>query len=63
MRSEFWNICLRLRSLLIREDGQDLVEYALVASLISTALVLSMNAVAAQLNTLVTHISAVIATV
>jgi pilus assembly protein Flp/PilA len=33
----------RLKSLLHREDGQDLIEYALIAALIALAAVLSMR--------------------
>jgi Flp pilus assembly pilin Flp len=34
MQSGFWNIIARLRGLAKRDEGQDLVEYALVLALI-----------------------------
>jgi pilus assembly protein Flp/PilA len=42
-----------LRTLLRRNEGQDLVEYALVLGLIATAAVASLRTVAAPVNTLI----------
>jgi hypothetical protein len=35
MKTLFWRIRLKLQSLTMREEGQDLVEYALVISLVA----------------------------
>jgi Flp pilus assembly pilin Flp len=34
MQSGFWSLLVRLRTLTIREDGQDLVEYGLLLALV-----------------------------
>ena len=46
MKTLFWRIRLKLQSLTMREEGQDLVEYALVISLIAIAAVASLTALA-----------------
>jgi pilus assembly protein Flp/PilA len=43
------------------ESGQDLVEYALVASLISLAAIVSMKSVATAISTAFTHIGSKVA--
>jgi Flp pilus assembly pilin Flp len=35
MRQRFWFLMLRLQQMMTAEDGQDLVEYALIAGLIA----------------------------
>ena len=42
---------LRLRELIFEEDGQDLIEYALLAAFISLAVIASIDAVGGSLNT------------
>jgi len=54
MRSQFWRLCLRLQSLLAREEGQDLVEYGLVTILVAVGAVATLQTVAAPLNALIT---------
>jgi pilus assembly protein Flp/PilA len=44
------NIYFKLRSLLEREDGQDLVEYALVVALIAFASTSGMGSLAKGIN-------------
>ena len=39
-----------LRRLFVEDDGQDLIEYALVAALIALAATAGMNSVAANIN-------------
>lgn len=39
-----------LKAVLMQEDGQDLIEYALVVSLIAFAAVAGMNTVATDIN-------------
>lgn len=45
------NILFKLQSLLRREDGQDLVEYALVVALIAFGAVAAMQGLATEINT------------
>jgi pilus assembly protein Flp/PilA len=44
------SILLKLQSLLRREDGQDLVEYALVVALIAFGAVAAMQGLATEIN-------------
>ena len=46
---------LRLTRLLLDESGQDLVEYAIVAALISLAAIAGMHSIAAAIGTAFTH--------
>jgi len=43
-------VCLFIRELLSREEGQDLVEYALVVALVSFGAITGMGAVATSIN-------------
>lgn len=56
MKTLFWKLRFKLQSLTIREDGQDLVEYALVISLVAIAAVASLTALSR-------HITAVFSTI
>lgn len=51
---KFW---IRLQSVLEREEGQDLVEYALVVGLISIFAVTALKGVATSIQTVITNIS------
>jgi Flp pilus assembly pilin Flp len=51
MQLGFRLLILRLQHLMALEDGQDLIEYALIAGLIATACVASTNAFARLLLT------------
>lgn len=55
------NILLRLlvkfQTLTMREDGQDLVEYALVVGLISVAAVATLKSAATAINGVITNIT------
>jgi Flp pilus assembly pilin Flp len=57
MRLRFWNLFLKLQYMATAEDGQDLVEYVLIAGLIATACVASTNAFARLLLTTYTSIA------
>ena len=43
-------VCLFIREFLSREEGQDLVEYALVVALVSFGAITGMGAVATHIN-------------
>ncbi len=51
MKTALWNIYVRMQGLLSKEDGQDLIEYALVVALIAFAATAGMSSVANSINT------------
>lgn len=53
---------LSLRNLLIREDGQDLVEYSLVFAMIALGSVTGMGSLAAGLNTVFSSVASSLTT-
>jgi pilus assembly protein Flp/PilA len=53
----FSNISLQIRELMEHEEGQDLVEYALLITMIALAGVSGMKGIASAINTVFTHIS------
>ena len=54
-----WSICYSAaRSLMLRDDGQDLIEYALMVSLIAFAATAGMQAAAGGVNTVFTTVAA-----
>jgi pilus assembly protein Flp/PilA len=57
MPSVFWKIRSRLQSLLLREEGQDLVEYALVLFLISISAVASLSSLATKVAAVFTSVT------
>jgi Flp pilus assembly pilin Flp len=56
MRSVFWKIFSGLHSLMLQEEGQDLVEYGLVALLIAVAAVATLSAFATAILAMYTTI-------
>lgn len=50
-------IWVKVQNLLMREDGQDLVEYALAFTMIALATTASMNSLATGINNEFTHVS------
>jgi pilus assembly protein Flp/PilA len=50
MQTTLWNLYSRLQTLILREEGQDLIEYALVVALIAFAAVTSMQTLATDIN-------------
>ena len=57
MINKFSLLVLRLKGLLAEEQGQDLVEYALVLALIAFGATASMQALAGGINTAFNNIS------
>lgn len=57
MQEKVVRILFALHRLLIDDDGQDLVEYALLAALISTAVIAGAGSVASAINTIFSGIS------
>jgi pilus assembly protein Flp/PilA len=52
---------VKMQNLMNREEGQDLIEYALVAALIAVAAIAGMKQIASAVNTLFSNISASLA--
>ena len=60
MPSGFWNLISLLRTLTVREEGQDLVEYALILALIGLGGFAGIEALAQGILNLFTGIISVI---
>ena len=50
MKSVFLHVTVKLQNFLSREEGQDLVEYALVVALIAFAAIAGMNTLSGAIN-------------
>jgi pilus assembly protein Flp/PilA len=61
MNNLFLALYVKLQSLTNREDGQDLVEYALLVCLIALAAITGVNKVATAVTTVFSNISASLA--
>ena len=56
MQFAFWNLYGKIQSLIRRQEGQDLIEYALVVALIAFAATAGMQTLATDINTAFTSI-------
>jgi pilus assembly protein Flp/PilA len=61
MNNLFLALYVKLQSLMNREEGQDLVEYALLVCLIALAAITGVNKVASAVTTVFSNISASLA--
>jgi pilus assembly protein Flp/PilA len=50
MQLKLWTLYSGMQRLTVREEGQDLIEYALVVALIAFAAVATMQALAVDIN-------------
>jgi len=57
MNTLFLKMIVKAQDLMSREEGQDLVEYALLITLVALAAVTGINKVASAINTVFTNIS------
>ena len=57
MNSTFMKFCTAMQTQMTREEGQDLIEYALVVALIAFAATAGMSSLAGGINTAFTNIS------
>ena len=57
MNNYFLALYVKLQNLMSREEGQDLVEYALLVCLIALAAITGVQKVATAVNTVFTNIS------
>jgi pilus assembly protein Flp/PilA len=60
MNSMYLNLYVKLKNLMNREDGQDLVEYALIVALIAFGATAGMQSLAVGLNTAFSNINTVL---
>jgi pilus assembly protein Flp/PilA len=51
MKETLLKLSVKLQTLMLREEGQDLIEYALVVALIAFAATVGMKALATDINT------------
>jgi pilus assembly protein Flp/PilA len=58
MKSELWKFHIKMQNLMAREEGQDLIEYALVVALIAFAATAGMGTLAGNINAAFTAIGA-----
>jgi pilus assembly protein Flp/PilA len=58
MQTTLWNLYGRLRNLFLQEEGQDLVEYAMVFAMIALATIASMQSMAGGVNSVFAAIGA-----
>ena len=62
MNSLISNVYFQVRNILVREEGQDLVEYALVVALVAFGAITGMGALATGLNHAFSQISLTLTT-
>jgi pilus assembly protein Flp/PilA len=60
MQQKVWILYSGMQRLIMREEGQDLIEYALVVALIAFAATVGMQALATDINTAFTNIGTVL---
>lgn len=58
MNDKLLKLRIKLKTFLSDERGQDLIEYALIVSLISFGAVAGMNALAGDVNSVFLHVNA-----
>jgi pilus assembly protein Flp/PilA len=56
MKDKLWKLSIQIQNILKSEDGQDLIEYALVVALIAFAATVGMSTLASQINSAFTTI-------
>jgi len=62
MKFELRKFAAATRAFLLKEDGQDLIEYALVVALIAFAATAGMSTLAGNINTAFTNIGSTLVT-
>ena len=61
MNNLYLSLYVKLQNLMNREEGQDLVEYALLVCLVALAAISGVNKVASAITTVFTNISSSLA--
>ena len=62
MQTTLLSLYSRLQTLMLREEGQDLIEYALVVALIALAATAGMKILASDINTAFSNIGTTLTT-
>ncbi len=62
MKESMLKLSAKLQTLLLQEEGQDLIEYALVVALIAFSATVGMKSLATQINTLFINLGTTLAT-
>jgi pilus assembly protein Flp/PilA len=57
VKTKLWKLCIQIQDLIRNEDGQDLIEYALVVALIAFGAVAGMSSVAGGINNAFSNIA------
>jgi Flp pilus assembly pilin Flp len=56
MKNKLWMLSVKIQNILKSEEGQDLIEYALIASCIAFLVIAGMKNLATDINTAFTNI-------
>ena len=59
MKFKLWKLFFEMQNLMAREEGQDLIEYALVVALIAFAATAGMGTLASDINSAFTQIGTI----
>jgi len=62
MKLNLWKLYINMQNLMAREEGQDLIEYALVVALIAFAATVGMGTLASDINTAFSQIGTMLTT-
>jgi pilus assembly protein Flp/PilA len=62
MKDQFLKMSAKLQALMMQEEGQDLIEYALIVALVAFAATAGMKALATGINTAFTNIAGTLGT-
>ncbi len=57
MNNALLKVYVKIQCLMMQEEGQDMVEYALVVALIALGVITSMKAVATQFGTMFSNVA------
>ena len=60
MKQKFLELSFKMQNMIMSEDGQDLIEYALVVALIAFGATAGITAIGTKLGTLYTNINTAI---
>jgi pilus assembly protein Flp/PilA len=56
MKDQLWKLSIKIQNILNREEGQDLIEYALIVALIALFATAGMSSLATSINNAFTAI-------
>jgi pilus assembly protein Flp/PilA len=62
MKDSLLKLSVKIQTLILREEGQDLIEYALIVALIAFAATVGMKTLAADINTAFSAIGSTLTT-